>query len=67
MPSFMRRYPDICLEDHWSLVIYSLILQTNFVGEFGISYHALSALHSHIMRLRPDILSRRRAVAFDFT
>ena len=29
MPSFMRRYPDICLGDHWSLVIYSLILQTN--------------------------------------
>ena len=27
--SFMRRYPDICLGDHWSLVIYSLILQTN--------------------------------------
>ena len=29
MPSFMHRYPDICLGDHWSLVIYSLILQTN--------------------------------------
>ena len=29
MPSFMRRYPDICLGDHWSVVIYSLILQTN--------------------------------------
>ena len=29
MPSFMRRYPDIRLGDHWSVVIYSLILQTN--------------------------------------
>ena len=29
IPSFLRRYPDICLGDHWSLIIYFLILQTN--------------------------------------
>lgn len=29
IPSFLRRYPDICLGDHWLLIIYFLILQTN--------------------------------------
>ena len=37
-----------------------------FVGVFGVLYRSLSSLHSHIVRLCPDIFSRWRA-AYDFT
>ena len=46
------------------LVIGDIFLDSpnQFVGEFGVRRRPLSALHGHIVRLRPDILSRWRAV-----
>gem|GEM_PF-4392078 len=52
-----------------SLVIGDIFLDSpdQFVGEFGVRYRPLSAPHGHIVRLCPNILSRWRAVASDFT
>ena len=47
------------------LVIGDIFLDSpdQFVGESGVRYRPLSALHGHIVRLCPDILSRWRAVS----
>ena len=47
MPSFMRRYPDIRLGDHWSVVIYSLILQTNSSESLALVSHSLKTIFQH--------------------
>ena len=52
-----------------SLVIGDIFLDSpnQFVGEFGVLYRSISALHSHVVRLCPDILSRWRAVSLKLT
>ncbi len=51
------------------LVIDDIFLDSpyQFVGESGVRYRPLSALHGHIVRLCPDILSRWRAVSLKLT
>ena len=51
------------------LVIDNILLDSpnQFVGELGVRYRPLSALHGHIVRLRPDILSRWCAVSLKLT